>query len=1285
MPFADDHPYESGNLVQLSFIEAAIDANAVDFRLSKVQRRKLTVTAKGADDLETVQDLPLHYDIDCDVLFKTSKSAALVAESREAVGLEFDLGDDLAAPVELIRIKGRLFGIDVALTTKSIHSTATGLRADFDFTPGITRTSSGITLREATLTIVHGARMSATFEIEGDVSLFDTEDPHKPGRGSKVRIFHAGENEEYRWLGLNLESSVAGKAERGLIIDHERGIFLLRFEGRNGRPLQLEKEDRGDSVPRSELFRGFKFEDAHAWMAATCSVTRSNQLGEDGFLSFDNVSFNARVADLAPTRSGFAARCRISPLKRQARLVFDALQPQPIESGVRWPLDSVTASGSGPGSSLLVVPGAAALEHHIVPRLISHEIDLAFFGGDPGRPHLERPLQIHAVVDHLLKTGDDVVLSWSGIDTITLYDAQSLARLAASDLDWFKLRGTDDHEYALTSFHRGDVYRKPDGSGGANGRLELSYMRHSGMARPVHASSGFLDEVLLKAVKDAGANANGRGLIAFGSAMTLLETDKSALCFTLPWVVRLAGEGHEGGGGSVLWSLQRFTKKRSWRAANYDGRPLLLDFRADEIDRRTLPRELAADRILDIFGDASGTRYEKGAVKFEVERRVWRELELVEQALFEAVPTSAASSGVQSIQNAEWPFFLRSIVALNEVMKTLAPKKIDASGRFSTLFLRPGRNRTTRRAFRLAFGGEAYEPSDQTASTRPPMDLTHPFFTSIAGARLLTVDAAGGAALEDLENIAGISLDDLQIGGKNRLREIAESQVRKPHAIIGQRYDAQQFALSSVDVEPRDRSDELGAVKEHSSRLRRFDQAVYPSPALGWPSVDTLEPTSKTSADVKTEIWAAKNAIIGGEDSPVVSNDVGLAGRSAGFGMTPKAKAQEETTRPSYLASMSRVIFQRVADTGHDGDLELSFGPPARHLMLLPPRMRSPVEGAVVRALDDVETGASDRAAPIMPPQVIRTYVGQRAGVIEATIDAVVQGTGKGGFDREFDDFGAPATLSPGLLRQVRSPRSPELPDDQDLALRRRTFVSKVDRQTESKGEEISASALKEFLLIDGDAILIRREFDGGLERRFLLELIDVEKSGFGRYGSLLGPTFRKALSIPLRIRFKQTARLDSGEEVIAASNAADMMSALADVGILGKRDPNNDTLASLVAEIRLGELSVALKRIKWKKPEVDEKLQEVTLETTLFLNDGDLGQDVEPLVAATQEANPDVDVDMLLRLGGEGPTSKPFQDGKGSAKLSRAIAATELTPGPPRLLVHAHADGAGVPSRAAG
>ncbi|TXH78204.1 hypothetical protein [Thauera aminoaromatica] len=283
--------------------------------------------------------------------------------------------------------------------------------------------------------------------------------------------------------------------------------------------------------------------------------------------------------------------------------------------------------------------------------------------------------------------------------------------------------------------------------------------------------------------------------------------------------------------------------------------------------------------------------------------------------------------------------------------------------------------------------------------------------------------------------------------GHARIRELVKRSMPSPRVIFARgEVDRGRTAWQLVQMPRPD--DDFGAQVHVESA-----QPIPASAALGWPS------------DQSTYI-AGKLGLVGGVDAPVWSSRAGFAGRESTFRLPAWAPGQDGP-EALYVSFATHVAFYRPTAQ------VMYSGPAAKHLSTTPARLRAPLSTATkeaLRKLIGIESAEQVSVAAICPPSLERTSIGDRPGELHVWTASVVVPAEDFRFDPDDMRYGRPATSGPVLARQHRAPRSPLLPADKCLSLRRRTYVSTQDKGPDGLAElKLFAGSATLFRLYDAD------------------------------------------------------------------------------------------------------------------------------------------------------------------------------------------------------------------------
>lgn len=516
--------------------------------------------------------------------------------------------------------------------------------------------------------------------------------------------------------------------------------------------------------------------------------------------------------------------------------------------------------------------------------------------------------------------------------------------------------------------------------------------------------SGFDDPKFLK-----GLGEDDTTLLLLGGGQGVFDAGTESHLFGLPWVAGFDPDADLPGG---FRDLMRFAgNPKSWKAAQLDALP----FRPAA---GALPPKLPVSTSL--IGGFEIAEFLRRAAGSQDSQAILARASM--QVYFEPVPPDA------EVERNEWPFFLSALIALKAALgHPVAPKHSIVA--WPVVSLHQG---LAGRLLALAL-----PPNEIAAHVRRPARQNE--------IRLLALTRTEGVSTFPLELGAAVSRfeEAAEELGSVRMSELAASRIAEPQLVGMAEYEERGARL--LRARPIRLPKEFEEFGSEAAQL--FDPAhqIYPSAALGWP---------ETVTDARPAAFGMR----GTADAPVISTEAGLAARSSALST---GAAVSPRLRPArYLATQARSVFEH----GTNHQAATLPAPPARHLSLLAPRCRTPLQGAREVAMEKAMAQDANAAPPdgarsdlprlnasigLIPPAYSRSFIGLRPGVLQTHIDTMVtDGASCHALDDGAAEFGRSAVMSPVMARQVRTPRSPALPDDSefDLNTRRRTFVSKFDR-----------------------------------------------------------------------------------------------------------------------------------------------------------------------------------------------------------------------------------------------
>lgn len=623
-------------------------------------------------------------------------------------------------------------------------------------------------------------------------------------------------------------------------------------------------------------------------------------------------------------------------------------------------------------------------------------------------------------------------------------------------------------DYAFASRYRHLRYR---------GQNTQAKVPHAGIVQLPWAVSGFFDEALIRWYGgDAFEQHRDTPLLLGGAAILFpyrVAAEQRAVAAVIPWL------GLDGAVGSEFKQLSQAGGE--WEVAAPDlwgGSPYV-----GPLSQRTVvvPADADAAQVLSGITDADLTPGKEAASLARVIP--------VEQLFFENLRKDSGGQieiGSDSKNDiATAPFFLRALLAIQSRWNATVSTSTDPLP-WRALSLHPARGKTAGAKADPVVIAEVKRMPAQVRDKRVqvPADLI------ALSARRAERQSSYRLIQADLADDAGDQKPRAELVARARdLDRFAECAIRE----VDRDGDMPAIAIVTIPT-PR-------VVPGGRGRIEIEHPVLAPSPALGWPSVELTEGLDKLAPRLGSEL-------------PVQSKVAGLAARFRQIGLpghSPNAM--------TYFAFSHRVAFER--------DLTVPFdGPAARHLSPVNTRLRAPTDKAL-EARDD----AARATTPFLPPFFELATIGRRPGVFEVVTAAVTVAAEADPLDPQHDRFGRPANSGPLVAHQLRTPRSPALPDDtadltaaQELGcdvlkLRRRTFLSLADR-TDADPE--SAFVLDTFRAFGASADVLRHEAEGK-HLRVALELESEKPDGSstpkGKRASaaaLIGPDWDGLLAVKI-------------------------------------------------------------------------------------------------------------------------------------------------------------------------
>ncbi|UVK55361.1 hypothetical protein DBIPINDM_001869 [Mesorhizobium sp. AR02] len=1128
MVFAAEDAYASGNLVLLSFDDSA---GTFGFR-SIVQ----VTIGDNADEpfLQSPAELVFRAD------------AQIVPASTAPITLGLVLAaKNGAVYISSASLTARLFGQACKFDLRDAAFAADAIAASCRGDPG----DSPLQMKEFSLRWPKVGAPELTLDdarLRAPLRANDASSPFAFVRNYGSRSID--------WLGL---SSTEGLATEE--IDHDAGVIVMRM-------------DFDHTTASATLFRGFLLPPGRLRGAIAFVLKRTPSGAVTGW---PVAKLGSAFIEFAFDAAGPATAQRIQAIRHRhvgrsgsdpvwcSSLRLDADFSALKTSTIAWPVGDAIVGNAifdpDPGkkpdwTTTLTMTRTKMFDlvHEVQPRLCAHELPLALLALDEaGVIALREPWLFRAVVKHALTPAESQTwpgsdsrapLAWTSVDQLCLMDMQALVREAGDEF-----RAPDESAaYAFMSRYR-------DGGNGPDIRI-------AGVVRRALAQAGFPTRPILQKIfndYDRSPDKVPESLVLTGSCLTEAVTDRQqaglriaeiGVSFVpqwiLPWAQSNADDLPDIGSLAACPQVDD-TTSRYYTIAAYDA-------------------AAATPRRLD--GPAPGSFSAQDGTQSLVDARFAATIGVQpgeEAAATMAVDQAFLGSASEPPNPLARPLFPRTLLALATVAKSFAkapdPRRFGQGLRC----VAPSHDLPRRE---IRFTVSAWPPDGAPVESLPPAVTL-----LVADEDTITAEILPSALASGLSDPAS---EALAVQGPQR----AEAAVRAfslsaaPRAVMLARVDQSYLAIHEAKSAPGDEVERMsitdaltllphvdwefartaapGLVGQPSIVLRERAVTIHASPALGWPN------------EKRTEELARAHARLGDEE--VRRNDRAWAGRVRSIAWSAQAwgpadgtpveqQLREEMDEAAFIAMGQRTAFRRRAASNFRS-------PPDRLAVLAPPRARAPTPESLAEAFDQsrIPHGEGDlefsHLAPLLPGQIEVTTTGQRPGATMTQHEGILLTWRQNAFDPEFARFGRPAARGPLIVRQLRAPRSSALPDDPDLALRRRTFIA---------GDQKDGKNLRPFKLVSGPAIVLRFDRtsdpdDGQYNPRSVT--FSIVSPGFGWLSSAWDGRIRLAATVPGDI----PARI-----------------ALARVGLLPpQRDPVTEHMA--VATLQVAGTVVRFNRMIW-------------------------------------------------------------------------------------------------------
>ncbi|MGY8632550.1 hypothetical protein RAD15_08645 [Bradyrhizobium sp. 14AA] len=1221
MVFGAENAYGSGNLVLLKFDDSA---GAFEFReISQV------IVGDSADD-------PFPASPTAELVFRATAAVKPVSEVPIALSLKLKAnggGVDIATA----SLTARLFGQACMFGLRSAAFSADGVTAFSDGDPG----TSPLQLKRIDLAWPKVGSPSLTLTSAKLRAPLRNEDPKSPF--AFERDYGA---DNVRWLEL---TSARPWIEE---IDHDAGVVRMAIN---------------DTTEISELFRGFLLPAGRlrAVIAFVFKRTMSGTVGKwpvaDLGSAFAEFAFDAqgegattqRIKSIRHRHTG-----RSSPqVAWSSSLRIDADFAAAATSSIGWPVGHASVDkpkfDALPGNKddwkavLTMDPKKSlALEHKAMPRLSGHQLPLNLLIIENARVVLNEPWLFRAVVDHELTpigdiewpgSGGKAPLAWTSIDELSLFDMNRLARAARSEFQ----PTNNSSDYAFMARYR-------DGGNEADIRI-------AGVVRRALANAGFPVRAILEQVRNSYPRDDSpvpNSLLLTGSSVTEAVTTSAefefGVSFVPQWILPWAQTGNEPTIAPLDKCPQAGTALSQYSIAAYDAAaaaPRRLDGpTAKSFSAQDGTQSLVEERFgAVVAASAAGATATMAVDQFFLEKKNNVPANLLERPLFVrtllALSTVAEAFG-RTTDKRRFGQALRCVVPSQDTPRrevkftvTAWPRDggpLDVPQPAVTLLVADDRS-VGAEMLPAGLSATLSDPSSDELSVQGPQRAD-------AALRAFGLSAAPRIVMLARVDTSYLTIHDAKPGKDAERTTIGDAMMPLPHV---------DWKFAEVTTP--------GLVGQPSLALRDRAVTIYASPALGWPNDERI-------ADL-----AQAHARLGGEE--VRRSDHAWAGRVRSVSWSAKAwgleegpeepqdvRDGEEAGNAAFIAVGQRTAFRRRAAKNFRS-------PPDRLTVLAPPRARAPTVESMVAAFRDsripgepAKPADRSRLAPLLPGQVEITTTGQRPGAMMTLHEGVLLTWPHAAFDPEFARFGRPAARGPLIARQLRAPRSSVLPDEQDLQLRRRTFIA---------GDEVVAGSLKPFKLVEGPAVVARfdrslDEDDRKLNPRSVTLTVDSPSLGW------LSPTWDGRIRLVAKVPGDMPARI-----------------ALARIGLLPPRHGDPMTYLPHVT-LQVGPAVIRFQQMVWGETidqgthTGDPNAKRLLVE---FGTDDGAAREAarSAILIALREASADTPMRLTVRCGTPIPATtadtalSPDPHEKLTLAPDRPAAAggdEDLIPGPPNVLV---------------
>jgi hypothetical protein len=921
-----------------------------------------------------------------------------------------------------------LFGSDKPFTFKNneVKYDANQKTLTIQATPD-KQSDSAFVIKSVTLTFGEGSSP----KLDIDASLTAANSALQLDIGKKVNFY-------------GIEISADGM----FVVDHATGVVSVKLSDKDSKPVASTKSlARGFPAVKnaigSMVFALDKLDDAHPHALKIGAARVDLHIQGKSESEFD-ARFLLQVENNKTTRRRLTVTLGIEAGDSiiswpTAAVGDDNVASKAVIEDLMFATALVWKTPDAKDSSMIqvaVAPTNRPVIHSLHPTLKAIDIPENTLQQSNHEWTLSTPLRIKAVTKHILKMGDDKLISWTAIDDMTLIDVECFVKLATKD----------EPTYSFSPRYCEPYWDDPKGKGKAN----PNEVPAAGIVKTAPFGRAFGNYLQ----KNTGKFKQGLALVGGAVHEAVLEKNL-ALTFGLPWI-RFINGNITSESPDLTWPLpsipQASATKKTFTVS-------LFDLAAAVPHQRNgfapYPISVRGQRVVALMGELMRLKVDTAILVAD----------LAFASNLPAYPSKVADMPNDPVvPDFNSPIFWRTLMALKRLFEsTDSQGQLVTPQSFFTVFGDPASERAVRidlvadnlqngapppsKARVFVLDRQRVEVSDLPATL--PFDIVS---ASADAHRRVLLDARTAIADPLVVKVA---------------RAIAEEfdAVKVLSAISGKQNDKQEIDLAMEHHEGGIVIDPIRRQVVATGRALRptKDKTIYPEPSLGWPELGQLGKAVESSLKV-------------GEEMPIQDSCVAWAGRARRFGGTLVASKGEEILASlsdqtpaifqtaAFLAVGRRVIFNRNAEKTNSPTVT---APPDRALTPVPPRARAPLPKVIEAAF----AGDVDKlVGNFLPGHYEFVSTGVRPGAMVFEHTGVLRTSNASGFDSDHARFGRPAERAPVVWTQGRAPRSTGLPKINDLDLRRRTFIGENIVDAIGQGK----TCLRELALLKGSAGVIR-------------------------------------------------------------------------------------------------------------------------------------------------------------------------------------------------------------------